>query len=108
MNETNQKLFDICRYLYEYGIATSDNQISKLMNKSPRYLSWVKASDHEPDIAAMTALYVRLVDIADQALFRREPDRALKITKVAHDLLNVIKEASIAKNYNKRKRGTNV
>ena len=108
MNETNQRLFEICRYLYEFGIATSDNQISKLMNKSPRYISWVKASDHEPDIGAMTALYVRLEDIADQALMRREPDKALKLTKVANDLLNVIKEASIMKTYNKRKGAQNV
>jgi hypothetical protein len=105
MSDINIKLFAICKYLHELGIATSDNQLSRLMNKSPRYMSWVRATDHDPDIGAMTALYVRLDDLSENAVMRREPDKALQLTRASHELWNIIKEASITRNYHQRKRG---
>ncbi len=103
MTELNQKLFEVCHRLFDLGIATSDNHISRLMNKSPRYLSWVKAADHDPDIAAMNTLYLRLDEIYFWKIARGEPGIAIQLNLIANDLWAIIKKASLERTHNARK-----
>ncbi|CAK0744187.1 hypothetical protein CCP1ISM_190008 [Azospirillaceae bacterium] len=67
MNVLNEIIFNAKDRLSCLGIRYSDNRFSTdLLLKSPRYVSWLRSTDHAPAAQAMVSLYSKLNDLAFQ------------------------------------------
>ena len=96
MNEMNQVLFEIKRRLENIGLNLSDNQFSGMLSKSPRYISWLRATDHQPALESMVSLYSRLDDLADRYASVGDVATATELDRMATTLWQAIRHASLA------------
>ncbi len=69
MSNMTNRLFETKQQLQELGVVMSDNEYSsKMLGKSSRYVSWLKATGHDPAIDAMVMLYIKLDDLHDKCV----------------------------------------
>ena len=67
MSELIRKLFETKKRLQDIGMVMSDNEASSvLLGKSRRYVSWLRATGHEPAIDAMVHFYIKLDDLHEK------------------------------------------
>ena len=103
MAELSEVLFSVINEMRRIGYDISDNRFSELMlTKSRRYVSWLRASNHQPCIEAMVNLYVRLDKMGDE--YKKAGDIASEneIEAITDRLWNSIREASLASSPNRR------
>ena len=97
MSEMNSILFDIKTRLSGVGINFSDNKFSShMLSKSPRYISWIRATDHEPALDCMVSLHSRLDDLTEQYTNAGDANTANHISGMAETLWAAIRRASLA------------
>ncbi len=96
MNEMTTILFEIKSKLASIGIDLSDNQFSGMLAKSPRYISWIRATNHEPALESMVTLYSKLDDLADRYTTNGDMATASQIDEMATNLWQAIRRASLA------------
>ena len=103
MTDLGEALFSVIDEMRRMGYEVSDNRFSELMlAKSKRYVSWLRASNHQPCIEAMINLYVRLDHMSDE--FKRAGDIASEneIEAITDRLWDAIREASLTSRPNSR------
>ncbi len=103
MTDLGEALFSVINEMRRIGYGVSDNRFSELMlAKSKRYVSWLRASNHQPCIESMVNLYVRLDHMADD--FKNAGDIAseIEIEAITDRLWDAIREASLTSLPNRR------
>ena len=89
-------LFEIKSKLSSIGICLSDNKFSSLMlSKSSRYISWVRATNHEPSLNCMMSLYSRLGVLGERFEQSGKPKAAKAVNEMAEGLWAAIRLASL-------------
>lgn len=97
MSALSEILFDIKDRLSSVGIKFSDNKFSSLMlSKSPRYISWLRATDHEPALDCMVSLHSRLDDLTVRYTEAGDAHTAYHISGMAETLWAAIRRVSLA------------
>ena len=103
MAELITTLLEIKSKLSGLGIYYSDNQFSReMLSKSSRYISWLRATKHEPALDCMVSLYTKLDDLCDRYERSGNQVTANQIDGMAETLWNAIRRASLAQGPNRR------
>ena len=96
MRKLIETLFEIKSKLGQIGIELSDNKFSSLMlSKSARYISWLRATHHEPSLACMLSLYSRLCVLGERFEQSGKPKAVKQINEMAENLWDAIRHASL-------------
>jgi len=89
-------LFETKDKLGKVGIELSDNKFSSLMlSKSSRYVSWLRATNHEPSLTCMLSLYSRLCVLGERFEQSGKPKAVKQINEMADNLWDAIRHASL-------------
>ena len=103
MTDLSEALYMVINEMKEIGYDISDNRFSELMlAKSKRYVSWLRASNHEPGIDALVNLYVRLDNMGDEFKQMGDMASANEIDGMTDRLWVAIREASLTSSPNRR------
>ena len=103
MVELITTLLEIKSKLSGLGINYSDNQFSReMLSKSSRYISWLRATKHEPALDCMVSLYTKLDDLCDRYERTGNQATANQIDGMAAVLWDAIRRASLAQAPNRR------
>ena len=96
MSKLIEILFEIKSKLASIGVELSDNKFSRVMlSKSSRYISWMKATGHEPALDCMVSLYTRLDDLHHRFEQSGNTKAAKQINEMAEALWDAIRHASL-------------
>ena len=104
MTNLYNALFRTMKDLREYGFEFSDNSFSNLMCKSPRYISWVKASGHAPALEPMVCLFVQLDEMRNKYEISGDITTAKEVDGITDYLWDAIRQAAIDTVPNRRRR----
>ncbi len=97
MAELITTLLEIKSKLSGLGIDYSDNRFSReMLSKSPRYMSWLRSTKHEPALDSMVSLYSKLDDLCDRYEQSGNQATANQIDGMADALWDAIRRASLA------------
>ena len=89
-------LFEIKSKLASIGVELSDNKFSRVMlSKSSRYISWMRATGHEPALDCMVSLYTRLDDLNERFEQSGNTKSAKMVNEMAETLWDAIRNASL-------------
>jgi hypothetical protein len=104
----NELLHEIYKILTALGIAKSGNQFSReLLGRSDRLYSWILATGRAPALDVMLGLYLRLDDLCENAQKDGDANRAKILDGLTTRLWDTIREESLAKGPNRRKKPQN-
>ena len=96
MSELTEILFEIKGKLASIGVELSDNKFSRVMlSKSSRYISWMRATGHEPALDCMVSLYTRLDDLHERFEQSGNTKSATMVNEMAADLWGAIRHRSL-------------
>ena len=103
MTDLSETLYMVINEMRVIGYDISDNRFSELMlAKSKRYVSWLRASKHEPGIDALVNLYVRLDNMGDEFKQTGDMASANEIDGLTDRLWDAIRQASLTSSPNRR------
>ena len=103
MAELITTLLEIKSKLSGLGIDYSDNRFSReMLSKSSRYISWLRATKHEPALDCMVSLYTKLDDLCDRFERTGNKSTANQIDGMAAALWDAIRRASLAQGTKQR------
>ena len=96
MSKLIEILFEIKEKLASIGVELSDNKFSRVMlSKSSRYISWMKATGHEPALDCMVSLYTRLDDLHERFEQSGNTKAAKMVNEMAEALWDAIRQRSL-------------
>ncbi len=95
MTNLSNTLFRVMKELREIGFGFTDNSFSTLMCKSPRYISWVKASGHAPALEPLVCLYVQLDEMRTKYETSGDTSSAREIDGITDYLWDAIRQAAL-------------
>jgi len=91
-----ETLFEIKTRLAAIGIDLSDNKFSLIMmSKSARYISWLRATHHEPSLNCMVSLHSRLGVLSERFEQSGKPKASKAVNEMAEGLWDAIRHASL-------------
>ena len=90
--------------LRERGFVFTDNQFSNLMGKSPRYISWVKASKHAPALEPMVCLFVKLDEMRNSYEASGDIKTAKEVDDITEILWDAIRQSALETVPNRRRK----
>ena len=103
MTDLSETLYMVINEMRRIGYDISDNGFSELMlAKSKRYVSWLRASNHEPGIDSLVNLYVRLDNMSDEFKQTGDMTSANEMDGLTDRLWDAIREASLTSSPNRR------
>ena len=104
MTNLSNTLFRTMKDLRDSGFIYTDNSFSNLMCKSPRYISWVRASGHAPSLEPMVCLYVKLDEMKNTYETSGDATTAKEVDCITDYLWDAIRQAAIHSVPNRRRR----
>ena len=104
MTNLSNALFRTMKDLRENGFVFTDNSFSNLMCKSPRYISWVKASGHAPALEPMVCLFVQLDEMRNKYEASGDTSSAKEVDGITDNLWDAIRQAAIDTVPNRRRK----
>ena len=66
-----------------------------MLSKSSRYISWLRATNHEPALGCMVSLYARLDDFHERFEQSGNTKAAKMVNEMADDLWDAIRHRSL-------------
>ena len=103
----NNLLHETYSTLCRMGLVTSGNDFSRrMLGRSARLYSWIKATDHPPALDVLLGLYARLDDLHDEAHAKGDAITARTLDDLAGRLWTMIREESLTRGPNRRNKAS--